>query len=739
MTFFYRYRWLWMGLLLLGGILLTPALPAALRISNAIEIWFSEEDPMIETYRDFQQQFGSDEVITVIVHDSAGIVRREVLNSLREAVAELQDIEGVEAVYSLANARQIQMASGQLLADALPEDLPQEDSAYAALSRELSSDPLLSGNFINAEGNSLRIIIQLGLLSEIEGRLGQIASEVERSLSGYFPEDMLSIGGSSIIYAGLNRLTQRDFAFFLGSAIGLIMLFLLLLYRSFYVILSSLLTLLLVLWITLGLYGSLGYSLTLVSSTAPILLCIVSLLDIVHILNHYKALGARDLLPALRRVFRPCLYTTLTTVAGFASFFFTPLAILQQFGLLICIGLLMALLVSFLLAFFFLPLFDSRKTRLGLGTEALLIRLFHFSLRNRKPILWTAPVFSAVLIYGLFQVSANTFTLGYFPDDHPVVQEHQEILRRWGRYFPLELMLYPQQPADVLQPETIRQSETFEQRVLEINGVYDVNGFHQLFTTPFSILYGPNWRNRLKEPLIERMQGRLQVQDSSMLNRWLAPEAASGRIILTADVVSTNELNELLEQIDRTAEEVYDADVQVEPTGFIPLYAGIVGYVVDSQLKSLAAAFFFVFLFLLVMLRGKLKLSLAVFLTTLLPVLLILGGMGLLGIPLDIATSLIAAIVLGITIDDTVHFVYYYDRQYSGIDHRKKMRLTVRQVGKAIFITSLLLASGFGLLTLAEAVPVRYFGLLIALAVAGALAAFATFLPALMDVLFHKK
>lgn len=739
MHFFQKYRWLWLSLLILGGGIFSPFLRDALQISNAIESWFVEDDPLLQTYGDFQQAFGSDEVITVIIHDTAGVVNRQMLSAMQQSIREIRQVEGVKEVYSLANARTFKLSAGNIFLPALPEPLPDSQTAYDSLANFYGAAPFVTDNFINREGSSLRLIVQLGLLSEIQNRMDEIVDGVEAALLAHFQEAKISLGGSSVIYSGLNRLTQRDFAFFLGSGIGMIMLFLLVLYRNFYVILYSLATFFFVLWLSLGIYGALGYSLNLVSSIAPVLLTIVSLLDIIHILNHYKAQRQQDILPALRRVWWPCLFTTLTTVAGFASFLFTPLSILQQFGLLIGIGLSLALVISFVLALFFLPLISYEKTSLGLRTETQLLRLFAFSVKRKYTILGFYLLAAAGLAYGVSRIEANTYTLGYFPEEHPVLQNHQEILQRWGRYFPIDLMLYPQASEQVNSPELLIKTAQFAQQVTAIEGIGAAGGFHQLYTQPLPVLYGPSWRNRMNPKLIDRFTQRALQQDSSMVRRWLPPDYRKGRLILSGEIVSTNELNEMLTQIKSLSQEVYGGTAELRPTGYIPLYASIVGYVVTSQQRSLAIASGLVFIFLLLMLRGKFLLSLAAFLTNLLPVLLILGVMGLADIPLDIATSLIAAVVLGITIDDTIHFVYHYYLDQDKLPHRKNMEMTIRQVGKAIFITSLLLACGFGLMAFASAVPVRYFGILIATAVSGALLSFTTFLPALMDVIFYRE
>ncbi len=739
MHFFQKYRWLWLTLLILSGSIFSPFVPQALQISNAIESWFVEDDLLLQTYRDFQQAFGSDEVITVIIHDSVGVVNPETLSAMRQSIQDIRQVDGVEEVHSLASARTFKFSAGNIFLPALPDTLPRSPAVYDSLTTFYRSAPFVTDNFINREGSSLRLIVQLGLLSEIQHRMDEIVDAVEAVLLAHFPEDKISMGGSTVIYSGLNQLTQRDFAFFLGSGIGLIMLFLLVIYRNFYVIIYSLATFFFVLWLALGIYGALGYSLNLVSSIAPVLLTIVSLLDIIHILNHYKAHRQRDILPALRRVWRPCLFTTLTTVAGFASFLFTPLSILQQFGLLIGIGLSLALLVSFVLALFFLPLISYKKSSLGLQTETKLLRLVTFSVKRKYAILALYLLVAVGLSYGLSRIEANTYTLDYFPQEHPVLQNHEEILNHWGRYFPIDLMLYPNDSTPVNSPELLIKTTQFTQQVTVIEGIDAASGFHELYTQPLPVIYGPTWRNRMNPKLIERFTQRALQQDSSMVRRWLPPNYRKGRLILSGDIVSTNELNEMLTKIQRLSREVYGDTAELRPTGYIPLYASIVGYVVTSQQRSLAIASGLVLVFLLLMLRGKLALSLVAFLTNLLPVLLILGVMGLADIPLDIATSLIAAVVLGITIDDTIHFVYHYYLDRERLLHRKNMEMTIQQVGKAIFITSLLLACGFGLMAFASAVPVRYFGILIATAVSGALLSFTTFLPALMDVMFYRK
>ncbi|MEM6845120.1 MAG: MMPL family transporter [Bacteroidota bacterium] len=739
MRFFQKYRWLWLGLFIVSGSFLSPFLPQALQISNAIESWFVEDDPLLRTYQDFQQSFGSDEVITVIIHDTAGVINRNTLLAMQKSISEMRKIEGVEEVYSLANARTFKLSAGRYFTPALPEYLPEAPQLYDSLANFYQSAPLVTGNFVNKEGSSLRLIVQLGLLSDIQHRMNEIVEGVEQALLAHFPERSISMGGSSVIYSGLNKLTQRDFALFLGSGVGLIMLFLFLLYRNFYVVIYSLATFFLVLWLALGIYGALGYSLNLVSSIAPVLLTVVSLLDIIHILNHYKAQGRKDIIPALERVWWPCLFTTLTTVAGFASFLFTPLSILQQLGLLVGIGLSLALLVSFVLAFFFLPLISYEKSNLGIQAENLLLWLFRFSVEKKYAILGFYLIAVVGLGYGVSQMNANTDTLGYFPKEHLVVEDHREILQRWGQYFPIDLMLYPKDSTVVNRPELLIKTAEFARRVTDIEGIASASGFHDLYIQTLPIIYGPLWRSRLKPGLVDRFTSRALERDSSLVRRWLPADEKKGRLILSGDVVSTGELSVMLSQINALSQEVYGSKAKLQPTGYIPLYAGIVGYVVTSQQRSLAIASGLVLVFLLLMLRGKVLLSLAAFLTNLLPVLLILGIMGLAGISLDIATSLIAAVVLGITIDDTIHFVYHYYLDRERLPHRENMEMTIRQVGKAILVTSLLLAGGFGLMIFASAVPVRYFGILIATAVSGALLSFITFLPVLMDVMFGGK
>jgi predicted RND superfamily exporter protein len=118
--------------------------------------------------------------------------------------------------------------------------------------------------------------------------------------------------------------------------------------------------------------------------------------------------------------------------------------------------------------------------------------------------------------------------------------------------------------------------------------------------------------------------------------------------------------------------------------------------------------------------------------TNLMPVLTLLGFMGLVGIHLDVATSIIAAIVLGITIDDTVHFAYYYHYSSGTRSKYKRLKSTLHKVGQAIFLTSIILVAGFGTMLLGSAKTTTYFGGLLALAIISAFFAFIYLLPTLL-------
>jgi len=186
---------------------------------------------------------------------------------------------------------------------------------------------------------------------------------------------------------------------------------------------------------------------------------------------------------------------------------------------------------------------------------------------------------------------------------------------------------------------------------------------------------------------------------------FVSEDGTAGRVVFSVPVMTTTEGVALVHQIDELAKQYFtDNHVIPQPTGYASLYVSVADNLTKSFRESLLLAFIFVFLIILIFLRN-LRLFLASVLPNLLPVMAILGVMGWFRIPLDMVTVPMGCMALGIIVDDTIHYLYWYRK--SGDVH-----VALENAGPGTVITSLIYILGFSIFLFSAAVPVRYFGIL---------------------------
>lgn len=212
------------------------------------------------------------------------------------------------------------------------------------------------------------------------------------------------------------------------------------------------------------------------STLIPTIIILLGILDIVHVVNERNlqyagnANGKAAGLSALREVFRPCLFTTLSTMAGFLALLVAPMAILQNFGVFAALGILLSLLFTYLLGVVFLPL-SRPASGLSFSVQKGLVNLLAAGLAQRKWLAGSTLLLVLLCTAGIAQLETDTYTLGYFPKNHSVIRDHEEIERSWGAYMPLELLVTPQGNRMLYDPELVQAALAFEDAARDLKGV----------------------------------------------------------------------------------------------------------------------------------------------------------------------------------------------------------------------------------------------------------------------------
>ena len=755
------FRWRWPALLVLVVVLgaLLPGVQKASVPDNALTVWFLETDPQLQAYNQFHETFGNDEVILLCVHETDGVFQRPVLEKVTSLIGAIEEIDGVARVHSLFSmwdARR-EGASDVVFEEVVPAEIPDQGGALVALEERLIGNPLFRDRFISADGTRTVLWVQMDVMDDIDVRRDAIVDEVRATSSKLLGETEFAMGGIGVIYSGLNKITQHDFGLFIG--IGYLMMFLALglVFRSWRLVLAALGVITAGTIAALGVYGLLGHQLNMVTVVLPTLIIVLATADAVHFPAAYfvqlkdgrHANRVEVLTATLKHVLAPCVLTTVTTMAGFVALSSAPMAVIRHLGIFAAVGIgtaLVACIILMVVALHGMP--ERTKLPTHGWIESVLSRVT--TLLKTRPILLaglSVAIFAAAVV-GWTRVNNDTYTIGYLPEDHEVVLDHHTLEGGWGPYSPLDFSVTPAAGSHMDDPAVLAGLESFVRSAEELPEIRSGFSLHTVFRR-MALVFDVAETEEMTDAMWAQLADLLRSQrlewdkdDPEYLDNYLAPLISrgyrEGRVTLVTQMMSARDLADLLDRLHGVAEDSFGEVATVTPNGYPPLYVKIIDYVMASQIRSFFLALAIIFTLMLVFLRSA-RLALISLVPNVFPVAVMMGMMGAMGIYLDIATATVAAIVIGVAIDDTVHFLYAWRKaERMGLEWEAAVEHTFRVAGRAAIITTTLLVVGFPVLMLGQVKTVFYFGFLTTIAAAAALYGDLVILPLCLR-LFHKK
>jgi predicted RND superfamily exporter protein len=400
----------------------------------------------------------------------------------------------------------------------------------------------------------------------------------------------------------------------------------------------------------------------------------------------------------------PCLHTAITTAAGFAALGTSRIALLRDFGLLSAVAVLLAWLISLVTMTALLAIADvrprgrGREPRLGIA----LGRLARALPAHRTGVISAFAVATLVLVAGITRVRADTLTIGILPGWSRVRQDSEWVERTLGAYTPLEF---------TVRTDGARGDPTFMAKLEE-------------------------WRDELAT--VEGIERTFTAADLGFLGaaiapQYLAPGGSEVRVTALVGMTTAGTFTRLAAAGEAAGRTVFGDSVTVRATGYLPLYARITEYVVQSTLWGFGGSFILVFGLLWLLVRDW-RVVVAAIPSNVLPVVLVFGVMGWAGIPLDVATATFGAIVLGIVVDDTIHVLHRYGHaRAGGANAAAAAETTIREAGPSVVLTSIVVGAGFAVMMAASTTAIAYFGFVATLGIAGALVADLLLLPLLLE------
>ena len=739
-------------LLVLGAVLAITVVAgyyaSRVEFDSDIEIWFLEDDPNLVTYRDFLDRFSADE-ITVLGVFADDVFDPEVLGAIDKITEAAPDaVPHLWRVRSLTNVKIVRRRGpGHVAVERLTEGAPTDPDALAELREEALGNPLVAGNLVSADGKATAVILELDSkhnnftdkVEFIEGLRGLARLHLPGSVEFH-------IAGGPPLDEAFYKYTERDFSL-LGPAAALVVI--LAAFVLFRRVSAALVPLSVVglasVWL-FGLMGFLGLKINLVSSGLVALVLAVGVADSVHVLSdYYQALMGgmeRDeaVAHATSTLIVPCLFTSLTTAAGFLSLLTSDLAPISEFGWLSAVGVV----IAFLLSVTFIPCvlryarppdpaFVARQ-RDG-RISRLLGWLGRPSPRRARATLGVSLVLVALAAWSITKLSTDANPMNYFLPGDPVRVAMQKVDTELGGSSSFEFLVTTRD-GGLKDPEVLVVLDAFARRVESLPGTARVlSVLDSLKETRKALTDGEEVGipTTTDHPHLAA-QLYLFLEGEDDFSNLVQGDYAVTRLTARVRLSEANKLTAEVHHIDAWLKETNSDKLTIEPTGFVKLMADMEAYLFRSQVSSLSLAFVVITLMMFVLLRSV-RLGLFSMIPNFVPIALGLAFMAVVGFPLDPGTVMIGSIALGLVVDDTVHFLVRLRRNLADAALPDAIDRSMAQTGRPIIITSLILAGGFATLGLGSFTPNVAFGLVSATVVLFALAADLVILPAVLLVL----
>ena len=574
----------------------------------------------------------------------------------------------------------------------------------------------------------------------------------------------LFLGGVNMIADDLVSFVKNDLSLFGTLLLSLVIITLWLIFRQFRWVLIPVAISLASLISTTGILGFMGWEVTVISSNFVSLQLIITLSVILHLMVRYRELALKYpkssqyklVLNTVLSKANPSFFAIITTIAGFSSLLLSGILPIINLGWMMSVGIALSLLISFLL-FPVLMILLPKKAPFTMRASnfspiEVCVSLTH---RHGNKILISSALIFILGITGSMQLIVENSFINYFKEHTAIYQGMKIIDQRLGGTTPLDVIVHFNEPKEKIDTEKLDEFEAeFEAEKNEnqywftpakIETIYAVHSYLesiaeigkvQSLATMLEIGKTLNNNTELDSFQLALLYNKLpENYRKFILDPYVNVDANEARF--TTRIVDSNEnlrRNELLHRIQSHLEVLVPESVaNAKLSGLMVLYNNMLQSLFFSQIVTLSVVLVIIWVMFILLFRS-IKVATLSLISNIVPMSTIFGFMGWFNIPLDMMTITIAAISIGIGVDDTIHYIHRFEHELKASqgDYLKAMERSHRSIGYGMYYTSLAIMMGFLILVVSNFIPTIYFGLLTVLVMFTSLLAALLLLPKLV-------
>jgi len=785
------------------------------RLDASADSLLLENDPDLEFSRQVNSRYGARDSVTIAFTPNTELFSRQSLEILGALQEELLALERVETVNSVLDVP----VFGDTPLTGISEDyLTIRDTAVdLQLAREeIINSPVFRNAIVSPDGETAGLLASFAVdqtASELLNRRSELrrarqagdltaeqAVELREVESGYAAYSVVAadqrhqdiaairdildnyrdsaqiyLGGAPMIADDLVTFVRGDLSSFSFAVLILIIVALGLIFRKLRWVALPLACCAVAGTIMVGVLGLMDWRVTVVSSNFISLLLIITISLTVHLMVRYRELRAtrhfsnhdKMLKHAVLSMFRPCLYTALTTAVAFGSLIVSGILPIINFGWMMMMGVATALLVAFTLFPAIIAILGDDQEKLSQNLKLnLTAALAKFTDYMQVKVLILYGLVLLISVIGLTRLRVENSFIDYFRQNTEIYQGMALFDEKLGGTLSFDVIVdLPAVEAGFDdgfgddfddgfnggfddgfgfgdEPATDQDAYWFTgpkmDQVKAIHEFLDANpqtGKVLSFGSIIQLAEQLNGNQPVEGLIWSLLYSRIpQTLKSTVLDPFVS--IADNQLRFNVRVIESAEdlnRNALLTQIEADLEQQFSlSDDQVRLTGVLVMYNNVLQSLFQSQILTLGVVLSAIMIMFMILFRS-LAIALICIIPNIIAAALVLGIMGWLNIPLDIMTITIAAISVGIGVDNTIHYMHRFRREFPRFgNYRQTMFFCHNSIGRAMYFTSMTIVAGFSILALSNFIPTVVFGLLTSLAMLVALTGSLTLLPQLL-------
>jgi uncharacterized protein len=602
----------------------------------------------------------------------------------------------------------------------------------------------------------------------------QLVFQVREIINNYKVTGDIYLGGIPMIANDVVAFVKNDLKVFGISILLFLIVTLTIIFRQSRWIIMPIITCFFSVIITAGIFSIFNWEVTVISSNFISLQLILTMAITIHLIVRYRELALKNiytdqkslLFDTIRQMIKPCFFTVITTIAGFSSLILSGLLPVINFGWMMSVGVIVSLILTFImfpaLMKEFKILLPNTKFENFFNLPQLVAEI---TLKYKKLILILAIVLMTFSVIGISKLKVENSFINYFKSNTEIYKGMKVIDENLGGTTLLDVTIdfKNNKGFEVTDSDVLEEDDDFDEvfsdiisdsndpkywftkdKMNKIEKTHDYldslkeTGKVLSFATILKIGRSLNNGQDLDSVQLALLYEKLpQEYKDVILRPYISTENNQARITLRVkDSEPSLRRNDLIKKIKKELPETVGLDNnQVKLSNILILYNNMLQSLFSSQIMTLGLVIMALLAMFLILFRS-IKISLIALIPNLLSIGAVLGLMGILDIPLDMMTITIAAISMGIAVDNTIHYIFRHKKEYlSSYNYNMAMKKTHSSIGYALYYTTLTIIVGFSILVFSNFIPSIYFGLLTSLAMIVALLASLTLVPSLLAIL----